>query len=795
MTDEIPTMRPPGTGEMAALIRSFDWEATPLGPNDHWPSPLRSAAAMIRAASSPVAVFWGPDLILLYNDAWSELMGGRHADFLGKSAHSAFPDAWGQLSPLFEAVLHGDGSRRADDVLVTSRNDGDKWYTFSLEPLPLEDDTIGGVLSVAIETTEGALARRTLRDNSEQQAYLLRLSDAIGPLGRAEDIMAEATRVLGEHLGLTRAAYGEVEADDQHIVFCRNYVKPGAPVISGRFQMTEFGPALVDALKSGRIITVNDVSTSAVFSREERKAYKALGIEALMGVPLVKGGRLAANISMHCDASRTWSTLDISLARETAERTWAAVERARAEAALKESEERLKQFGEASQDILWIRDRETLQWQYLTPAFEAVYGIPREEALTGDNFASWLDLILPEDREAARAAIGQVARGEHVSFEYRIRRPSDGEIRWLKDTDFPILGDDGTIRFIGGIGMDVTKTKLTHERLEQSEERLRNALEVGRLGMWDWNVKTGEVTWSDEHFRMEGYAVGEVVPSYEAWAARIHPDDREATEAALKQAMERREDYVREFRVLHPDGNVRWLYGRGRFFFDDIGHPMRMVGAMIDVTDRKAWEERLQVLVLELQHRTRNLLGVVRSLANSTLRSSSSLSEFRATFQDRLAALARVNSLLSRLNEGDRIHFEELLAAELLALGVSDAYKDRITLEGPHGVRLRSGTVQTFALALHELATNAVKYGAFATPGGSLVIRWGLSRQDGKTQLDLEWKERGVQVPAPDSAFRRTGYGRELIERALPYQLKAKTTYVLEEDGVHCTIMMPISEG
>lgn len=457
-------------------------------------------------------------------------------------------------------------------------------------------------------------------------------------------------------------------------------------------------------------------------------------------------------------------------------------------AALRESEERLRQFGEASSDILWIRDAHTRQWKYLTRAFEPIYGLSREEALTGDNYRNWLDLIIPEDRAAAGRAFDRVCAGEQVVFEYRIRRPSDGKVRWMRDTDFPVVDGSGKVTLIGGIGEDITEARLGQERLEQSEERLRNAVEVGKLGLWDWNVQTGEIHWSDEHFRMEGYEPNEVTPSYDAWASRVHPDDRRHTEDALHRAMQMHHEYVCEFRTLHPDGVVRWLSARGRFFYDDAGQPVRMVGAMMDTTERRESEERQKVLVGELQHRTRNLLSVVRYLADKTPPTEAGLAEFR----DRLEALSRVQGLLSRLKDDDRITFDQLIRSELDAMA---ATADVVTLAGPEGVRLRSSTVQTLAMALHELATNAIKYGALGQQGARLDIAWRLESRRGEAGpwLHIDWRETGVAMPDPASTPPGNGHGRELIEQALPYQLGARTSYVLDADGVHCTIGIPAS--
>jgi two-component sensor histidine kinase len=212
------------------------------------------------------------------------------------------------------------------------------------------------------------------------------------------------------------------------------------------------------------------------------------------------------------------------------------------------------------------------------------------------------------------------------------------------------------------------------------------------------------------------------------------------------------------------------------------------VGAALDISAHKAAEEGLSLLVAELQHRTRNLIAVVSALADKTVRESQSLEDFRERFGDRLAAVSRVQSLLSRLTEGERVSFDSLIRTELDAHAASPG---QVTLEGPAGVRLRSGSVQTFALALHELATNAVKYGALSQPFGRLSVVWSVE-QEAQPMLHVDWRETGVALN-DEAGISLSGYGRELIERALPYQMKARTSYAFGPDGVHCTIAAPIS--
>ncbi|BCI71110.1 hypothetical protein SPKIRA_19400 [Sphingomonas paucimobilis] len=630
---------------------------------------------------------------------------------------------------------------------------------------------------------------RALRESEERQVFLLRLSDAL----RAETSVAGVAQcglgMLADRLALDRCYIANFARDDDRVAFVEQIGNARTSPLPAAIRLSDFPPTAQAAFQQTWVI--DDIPASSL-PEMDRRRLTDLGIGALATVVLNKGTEEPGwSLGAITAAPRPWSRGEVALIEDVAERIWTAMEQVLIQATLRVSEERLRQFGEASQDILWLRDAETLQWQYLTPAFEAIYGLRRDEVMVGDHYRGWLDMIVPEDRPLAETHISRVRAGEHAVFEYRIRRPGDGAIRWLRDTDFPIADEGGRVRLIGGIGEDITDAKLAQERIEQSEERLRSAVEVGRLGLWDWDVISHEVHWSDEHFRMEGYAVGEVKPSYESWLARVHPDDRLAAEALLNVAMTERREFDHEFRVVHPDGSIHWLHGRGRFFYCQ-GQPIRMVGAVVETTDRRMWAERQQVLIAELQHRTRNLIGVVRSTAEKTARSSADLSEFQEKFEDRLDALSRVQGLLSRLNDHDRVTFGDLIRTELSALGGGP---DRVTLDGPPGVRLRSSTVQTLAMALHELGTNAAKYGALAHQTGRLTVRWSLDPAGPGEQpwLHIDWRESGVAMPPQGSAPQGTGQGRELIERALPYQLSARTTYRLEADGVHCTIAIPVS--
>jgi two-component sensor histidine kinase len=211
---------------------------------------------------------------------------------------------------------------------------------------------------------------------------------------------------------------------------------------------------------------------------------------------------------------------------------------------------------------------------------------------------------------------------------------------------------------------------------------------------------------------------------------------------------------------------------------------------MTDVHDLRGLQERQKVLMAELQHRTRNLLALTQSIANRTLRRSSSLAEFAREFAHRLAALSRVQGLITGVDYRN-VDMRDLLTSELQAHDGQHLDSGRIRLEGP-ALPLPSAAAQALGLALHELATNAAKYGALAHGGGRLAVTWRIEARGSARLVVLSWKESGVTL---SGAPARSGYGRELIERALPYQLGAETRLDFEPDGVHCTMVVSLQGG
>ncbi len=329
---------------MGALMRAHDWSATPLGPAANWSQPLRSAVGIMLGATSPMGIYWGADLALFYNDAGRELIGDKHPQALGRPAREVFLEIWDTIGPVFAGVMAGAGGNAAREQLLPLDRCGrveDAWFDYSFSPIPLQDGTVGGVLNLAFETTARVRAERVLRASEARQAFLLALGDRLRDLTDPREVMQAAAGLLGRHLSADRAGYAEVEDAGEFFTVERDWCAPGMPSLAGRHRLDDFGPALIAEFRAGRSVAFEDALAEPLTpGGGAAVAYHRASTRAAITVPLVKAGHFAAALYVHAREPRRWTGEDEALVREAAERTGAAVERARAETALREREER-----------------------------------------------------------------------------------------------------------------------------------------------------------------------------------------------------------------------------------------------------------------------------------------------------------------------------------------------------------------------------------------------------------------------------------------------------------------------
>ena len=345
----------------------------------------------------------------------------------------------------------------------------------------------------------------------------------------------------------------------------------------------------------------------------------------------------------------------------------------------------------------------------------------------------------------------------------RLIRP-DGEVRWVvANGEAVFVTDDGgerAIRYIGTI-RDITERKHAEADLRESEARLRIAVDAARLGIWDYDIARGSLRGSPELNRILGFAADAPLDLEEV-ARRYYPGDDAKLRLAAAAALERGERFFEsELRFFWADKTMHWFLVRAEILFGPGGKPSGALGAIIDITERKEAEERQVFLMRELIHRVRNTLAAVRAIAGSTLRNARNLKEAETALSARIAALADVHMLLSN-SQRRHADLRELVAAIMAPYRSSD---DRISAAGP-ALMLEERESVALSMALHELATNATKYGALSSPDGRVELAWTVEPLTAGSRLRLTWQEAlrspGAHAPPPRlrHAADRAGAGR-----------------------------------
>ena len=464
-----------GGGETGAWMR--DQAALPFGPSGSWPSPLRAVVGMVLQSKQPMLVAWGPELHSFYNDAFIPAVGAKHPASLGQPYATIWAEVWDELRPLTEAVLRGE-AQYFDDVpfaLVGRAGREVSWFSFSYTPLRDEHGVPAGFLVIAVETTDKVLLER-------RQAFRLTLEDLLRNLAHPREIMAAAAELLGRHLGAGRCGYGEVDETGEFVVLERDWTDGVMPSAAGRHRVADFGAEFFAAYRAGQTIRIDDLHSDPRVVGTDVAAYSGLGgVRARLTVPLVKDGRFVASLYVHQAAPRRWTDEEAALVRDVAERTWAAVEQARAEAALRELNgtlERRVAERTAERDRLWRNSQDLLVvidttgvFLAVNPVVTAILGWAPEELVGRPLF----EFIHPDDQAMTTGALAHATLDALPVVENRYRH-KDGTYRWLSWVAAP---EDG---FIYATARHVTAEKEQAEALRQAEEALRQSQKMEAVG-------------------------------------------------------------------------------------------------------------------------------------------------------------------------------------------------------------------------------------------------------------------------------------------------------------------------
>jgi PAS domain S-box-containing protein len=396
------------------------------------------------------------------------------------------------------------------------------------------------------------------------------------------------------------------------------------------------------------------------------------------------------------------------------------------------------------------------------------------------------DLTFPPEEGGSEAAAEErrTALAQGRAEDERWQQRKDGSLFWASGLMMPLAERGaGFIKIL----RDRSGQHRAEEQLRQSEELFR-VLATNIPQLVFRSKPNGERTWpSPQWCIFTGQNFADSIGL--GWLAAIHPDDRDATQAAWLNVRASGEYYI-EHRVRRSaDEQFRWHQTRAvPLKKASNSDNVEWVGTMTDIHELRSLQDHQKVLLAELQHRTRNLLAVVQALARQTMKSSRSQAEFAQEYESRLGALSRVQALVAR-SANQPIEIRQLVESELEAHGHTERNADKLKIDGPEAL-VPAVSAQLLALAIHELATNAVKHGALGQPSGRVMIHWDIKHEGEQPRARLEWRESGVAMP--EGGPTRRGYGRELIERALAYQLGAKTKLEFKRDGVRCEIAVPI---
>lgn len=729
-----------GGGELGCLIAAFDWSDTSIGPISGWPQSLKTATSLILRSKVPIVMLWGEDGVMIYNDGYSEFAGGRHPRLLGSKVREGWPEVADFNDNIMKVCL-GKGETLAyrEQVLTLNRTGKPEqvWLDLDYSPVLDESGQPAGVIAIVIETTDKVAAERWRAGERDRQRQMFEQAPGFmamlsGPNHVVELTNAAYMQLVGHRdvIGLPiRQALPEIEGQGFFELLDRVFTSGEAFV----------GYALKAELQRTPGAAIEDRFIDLVYQPVRNPAGEVFGI-------FVQG-------------------VDVT-------------DRLLAEQALRQSETQFRTFAEAMPNHVWTATPEGLL-DWFNPR---VYDYSGANAGELDGQA-WAAIVHSDDIDAAVGKWRQaLAAGTFYEAEFRLRR-QDGVYRWFIARAVPIRDTDGAIVRWIGTNTDIDDQKQVAQALLQSERRLQLSQNAAGIAALELDIATGTVVGSEGFWDLWGLpprdsvhiSVLENIVIPEDKHVRSNPRTREEGTAVPSV----------EYRIRRPDtGELRWLSRHIDFVHDETGKPVKMFGVMQDVTDRREAQARQELLTHELEHRIKNILAMVSAIASQTLRNSTDIAAASATFTERLRALANAHDILNKTR------WTSASIREVVDNTIATFPVERIKVSGP-ALPINPKMALTLALAVNELATNALKYGALSTLDGKVTIDWSLRpsvERPGETRLIWTWRERGgppVTVPS------RRGFGRFLIERVLGTDFGGSVQIDYNPDGVECVLNAP----
>ncbi|KIZ45571.1 MULTISPECIES: hybrid sensor histidine kinase/response regulator [Rhodopseudomonas] len=447
-----------GGGEMGALTRAYDWSSNPIGPPQRWPQSLRTALRLLLNSNHPMFIWWGPDLIQFYNDAYRQTMGPeRHPGALGQRGRDCWAEIWDVIGPQIEQVMSGGGATWNEDQLVPVTRHGrleQVYWTYGYSPID-QDDSVGGVLVVCRDVTKEHLAATALR---EREAELTRVQQ-IGRIGGLEVDLRDGFRNRRSPEYLLLHGLPPEAAEETHEDWVRRIHPDDRAAAEHQFREAVDGDVR-EYHAQYRIIRPSDgqtrwISVRSIIERDDQgRAIRLVGAHTDVTEQVVAEQALRQSEEAYRELADQLVQLNATLAQRVQEKTR---ERDR--------------IWDVSQDLLLVADRNGV-WRTVNPAWTKTFGWSEAELL--NRTSDWLDH--PDDAALTRGQSKALRSGEiSVKFESRFRH-KDGSYRWLS---WVAVSDANAIY---AVARDITAEKAAAERLKSAEEALRQSQKMEAVG-------------------------------------------------------------------------------------------------------------------------------------------------------------------------------------------------------------------------------------------------------------------------------------------------------------------------
>ncbi|QPC91781.1 PAS domain S-box protein [Mesorhizobium sp. INR15] len=728
-----------GGGELGCLIARFDWAATSIGPIEVWPQSLKTAVSLILRSKVPIVMLWGDDGVMIYNDGYSHFAGGRHPRLLGSKVREGWPEVADFNDNIMKVCLHGGGTLAYREQVLTLNRTGrpeQVWLDLDYSPVLDESGKPAGVIAIVIETTEKVTAERWRVGERDRQRQMF--DQAPGFMA-----MLSGPRHVVE---MTNAAYMQLVG---HRDIIGKPIREALPEIEGQ----GFFELLDQVFGSGEVFI--GYALKAELERTPGAAKEDRFIDLVYQPVRNPGGEVIGIFVQGVDVT----------------------DRLVAETALRQSEAQFRTFAEAMPNHVWTASPKGLLDWFNPRVYDYSGKISGE--LDGQ---AWAAIVHPDDiGSAAEKWQGALAAGVFYETEFRLRR-HDGVYRWFIARAVPIRDAEGEIVRWIGTNTDIDDQKQATQALLESERRLQLSQSAAGIAALELDIASGTVVGSENFWNLWGLSPREsshislleniVIP--EDKDIRSNPETRERGTAVPSV----------EYRIRRPDtGEMRWLSRHIDFVHDETGKPVKMFGVMQDVTDRREAQTRQELLTHELEHRIKNILAMVAAIASQTLRNTD-IATASATFNERLRALANAHDILNKTR------WTSASMRQVIDNTIAAFPAEQISVSGP-ALPINPKMALTLALAVNELATNALKYGALSVPDGKVSIEWSMhppSEAGGQTRLIWRWREQGGPAVTPPT---RRGFGRFLIERVFGTDFGGSVQIHYHPDGVECVLNAP----